>query len=225
MVQIYLTTIPGLDNLTLHLEDINTPTSNINDQLKSQLPFKVAKRSVIATTDGSSILKHKCLSELINNSTHHNGQSYLNLHLRISMCGGKGGFGSALKKSGGQMNSKKTDKSNYKTLSGVKLKTLKKLERLEKMKKDKNVAERKKLDTKKEKLMKILNMDPEKIATKDAKFDDSKYLEDLNQAMEDIRDSVGSALESSDDEDIDDESDEFEDEPDHDTDETDEIRQ
>ncbi|GME78951.1 unnamed protein product [Ambrosiozyma monospora] len=65
-------------------------------------------------------------------------------------------------------------------------------------------------------------MDPEKIATKDAKFDDSKYLEDLNQAMEDIRDSVGSALESSDDEDIDDESDEFEDEPDHDTDETDE---
>ncbi|ODV86069.1 hypothetical protein CANARDRAFT_22854 [[Candida] arabinofermentans NRRL YB-2248] len=193
MVLIFLKTISGLEDIKVSAAN-DISTTKLNSELKSLLPQNVASKSIIAIANGSSVLRYDTLQQILDIS----GEgTYLDLHLRIPICGGKGGLTSLKKKQ--EKKSKATNKDNYRTLDGLRVKDLKKIEKLEKVSMSSNEQERKLLNEKKEKLMKILDADIEAVAKKDAKYDDHQHLEEMEKARNEIRESVSNAMDNSDD--------------------------
>ncbi|GME74342.1 unnamed protein product [[Candida] boidinii] len=79
MVQIYLTTISGLKDISLSVDPATT-TRQLNDSIHSRLPQTVSRRCVITTVDGVPIVDRPTVGHL--------------LHLVPDDCGSGSGSGS-----------------------------------------------------------------------------------------------------------------------------------
>ncbi|CDK28957.1 unnamed protein product [Kuraishia capsulata CBS 1993] len=211
MVQIFVETIAGVSNIRLSYSE-SDPVSKLANDISSRLPLSLQHRSAIVTRDGSLISKYSKVSDLTKDA------GYVNLHLRLPLCGGKGGLGTTLRLQGGKMGKKKNSREgDYKNLDGIRLKIIAKMKRMDELIRSLPEQERERVRMKKEKLRKLVDMDVEKLVNDRAgKFDDTKYIEDAEKIMEDIKNDVDLLMES--DEEDSDDSDDSDDDDDNDRD-------
>ncbi|GME93526.1 unnamed protein product [[Candida] boidinii] len=86
MVQIYLTTISGLSDISLSV-DAATTTRQLNDTIHGRLPQAVSRRCVITTVDGVPIVDRPTVGDLVPGDGGVHSGAYVDLQLRIPMCG------------------------------------------------------------------------------------------------------------------------------------------
>lgn len=188
MVRIFLKTIPGLDDLTADIGD-SADIDELNTILTDQLPPKVVRRSIITLPGGKRITHFSKIRDLVAENGN-DGSEFVNLELRIALCGGKGGFGTALRKEGRKMNSKDVNKDNYRTLDGVKVGVLKRVAADKARKRSLKDDEKVKFKQKMDKLRHIVSLNPEKVALERTARNDDDCLDDLEKYDQEIRKKV-----------------------------------
>ncbi|KAI0067368.1 hypothetical protein BV25DRAFT_1819692 [Artomyces pyxidatus] len=162
----------------------------------------------------SHVSGHSChsstLASLSSQSSDHAAIPVVSLRLAPRMRGGKGGFGSQLRAAGGRMSSQKTSNNDScRDLSGRRLSTIKEGKRLAEYleqeparKKAAAEAQRAKLEA----LERKLGIDPkagpsssgvdepQPLAGKKHRFDDSEYLEQSRDIVENVKNAVTAGL-------------------------------
>lgn len=183
---VFVQTLTGLEDLRISYT-LDTTVDCVRDDILSKLPESVAKSVVITTRGGLNIRDYTTVRQLCRGITH--APYFVNVMLRVPLCGGKGGFGHMLKQGHGISKKRKKKKSKngdekalYNTLDGRKVRTVKRIHQLEKQLEMMDELERRKLMDKKESLQKILDTD----LTKNVKFDDTEFLDDLDKQLDDI---------------------------------------
>jgi len=202
---IFVKCIEGIDDFQFKVP-LDTSIKTVKQQIREKLPPTVVPRASISSMGGIDINPYKNVKELyygVTSNQESDFSKFLNLKINICLCGGKGGFGQLLKDKAHSMNKSKNrknlqsrSKDLYKTLDGRRVKTIKKLKKLDEYMSTVDDNERSKIAEKRAKLQKILDVD----LTKNVKFEDNKFLEDLDQQLEDIRESVNYIGSSSSDE-------------------------
>jgi len=138
----------------------------------------------------------------------HVGHSLVSLRLVPRMRGGKGGFGSQLRAAGGRMSSQKTSNNDScRDLSGRRLSTIKEAKKLAEhleqepaRKKAAAEAQRAKLEALERKLGiekdagSSLNGDPTQITGRKHRFDDTEYLEQSRELVDNVKSAVTAGL-------------------------------
>ncbi|ODQ83083.1 hypothetical protein BABINDRAFT_159544 [Babjeviella inositovora NRRL Y-12698] len=175
--QIFIKTISGIENLSLSVLP-HTPTLFVQQEVEKRLPAAVVPKSCVCTADGLPVTRFPSINEMMSDC------DFINLHVRVKVCGGKGGFG-ALLRAQGKANLKTQSKDYYKTLDGRVMKTVKRAERLQKVIDALPELERTKLTDKKEKLKKVIESIENR--GKADRFDDAKYLELIEASVNEIK--------------------------------------
>lgn len=177
---VFVQNVTGLDDIRLECS-LDTAVADVLVLIRSRVPSAVADVMAVTTRGGLAIGKHSTLRELCGTS------QFVNLTVRIPLCGGKGGFGHMLKTMGRSSRKRKSDKSSSRelcrTLDGRRVKTIRRLRLLEAQMGSLPEKERAKLAERRAKLQKIIDLDPEK----NVKFEDSAFLEDIDKQLEEIR--------------------------------------
>lgn len=187
---VFVDTIPGVSNLHL-LVPLTTSIPSLKQQIRSELPTAVVKRASISSSGGVDISNFSTVAELLDAltiSSEGEAPRFMNLKLRICLCGGKGGFGHMLKQGAGVKKGKKNggraaSKDLYKTLDGRRVKAIRDLKKLEEHIEGLPEEQGKKLLEKKEKLKRVLDLD----LGKNVRFEDTAFLEDVEKQVEEIR--------------------------------------
>ncbi|CCH41725.1 hypothetical protein BN7_1266 [Wickerhamomyces ciferrii] len=192
---IYVKCISGIDDFALNFP-LDTPVSQVQQEIRQNLPDSIVSRVSISSTGGININPYKTVGDLYNglikSESGSDLQKFLNLKINICLCGGKGGFGQMLKVKAHSMNkkNKRRLKSNskdlYKTLDGRRVKTIKKIKQLDEYMNTLDEESKTRISEKKAKLQKILDID----LNKNVKYEDTKFLEDIETQLEEIRESV-----------------------------------
>ncbi|GMF05072.1 unnamed protein product [[Candida] boidinii] len=245
MVQIYLTTISGLKDISLSVDPATT-TRQLNDSIHSRLPQTVSRRCVITTVDGVPIVDRPTVGHLLHLvpddcGSGRNSMEYVDLQMRIPMCGGKGGLGNGLRTQGGKMRQGKRatdrrgvgsgasagagagdtgagmaavledrDSANLKTLSGIRLKTLKHIHQMEGAMKHAERAKtagspgtggtagteklQERIRVKREKLEKLLQADPKTAVRSQGRFNNDDFSQELETATADLKEAMDEPL-------------------------------
>lgn len=251
MVQIYLTTISGLKDISLSVDPATT-TRQLNDSIHGRLPQTVSRRCVITTVDGVPIVDRPTVGHLLHlvpddcgsgsgSGSGRNSMEYVDLQMRIPMCGGKGGLGNGLRTQGGMMRQGKRatdrrgvgsgasagagagdtgagmaavledrDSANLKTLSGIRLKTLKQIHQMEGAMKHAERAKtagspgtggtagteklQERIRVKREKLEKLLQADPKSAARGQGRFNNDDFSQELETATADLKQAMDEPL-------------------------------
>ncbi|KAJ3862712.1 telomere stability and silencing-domain-containing protein [Lentinula novae-zelandiae] len=145
-----------------------------------------------------------------------NGPNLISLRLSPRVLGGKGGFGSQLRAAGGRMSSQKTNNNDScRDLSGRRLSTLKEAKKLAEYlesEPERLAAKAEAQKAKLEALERRLGIDnpstgagpsrtgsssteqPAKLAGKKHRFDDTEYLEQSRELVENVKSAVSAAL-------------------------------
>ncbi|KAI9287376.1 telomere stability and silencing-domain-containing protein [Umbelopsis sp. AD052] len=114
-------------------------------------------------------------------------------NLSIRMVGGKGGFGSMLRAQGGRMNAQKsTNFDACRDLQGRRVKDVNDAKKLQEYLESLPEREKEKAEKLKQKIEKALEAPP----TKKYRFDDNKFMEDREQAIEDVKSAVSELMKS-----------------------------
>lgn len=206
---IFVKCIEGIDDFQFKVP-LDESIADVKQQVRDRLPQSIVKRASISSMGGIDINPYKNVSDLYYSVTSNQSSDFtkfLNLKINICLCGGKGGFGQLLKARAHTMNKKnrRNLKSNskdlYKTLDGRRVKTIKRIKQLDDYMTTLDDNEKAKVAEKKAKLQKILDID----LNKNVKFEDTKFLDDVEKQLEEIRESVNYVESSSSDEDLSDE--------------------
>ncbi|KAG9294278.1 hypothetical protein G9A89_021637 [Geosiphon pyriformis] len=121
------------------------------------------------------------------------GEDFLTLNLKLGILGGKGGFGSMLRAQGGKMASQKT--TNFEAcrdLNGRRLRTINEAKKLA----DYLEKEPERQRAKEEKIQKKIKEGMREPPTKKHRFDDTKFLEESREIIDDVKSAVAIALKS-----------------------------
>lgn len=211
---IFVKCINGIDDFQFDVP-MDSSITNVKQQVRDRLPPSVVPRASISSMGGLDINPYKNVHDLYYSVTSNQASDFtkfLNLKINICLCGGKGGFGQLLKAQAHSMSKKKNrknlksnSKDYFKTLDGRRVKTIKKIKQLDEYMSTLDEHEKTKIAEKKAKLQKILDVD----LNKNFKFEDTKFLDDVEKQLEEMRESVNYVESSSSDDEIssDDESD------------------
>lgn len=206
---IFVKCIEGIDDFQFKVP-LDESIADVKQQVRDRLPQSIVKRASISSMGGIDINPYKTVSDLYYSVTSNQSSDFtkfLNLKINICLCGGKGGFGQLLKAKAHSINKKnrRNLKSNskdlYKTLDGRRVKTIKRIKQLDEYMATLDENEKAKVAEKKAKLQKILDIDLDK----NVKFEDTKFLDDVEKQLEEIRESVNYVESSSSDEEFSDE--------------------
>ncbi|KAI9570635.1 telomere stability and silencing-domain-containing protein [Boletus coccyginus] len=155
-----------------------------------------ASDSLYISSHSSSLTADTRVSELHGTSSDH-----VNLRIVPRLLGGKGGFGSQLRAAGGRMSSQKTSNNDScRDLSGRRLSTIKTAKRLvdymeneEERKKAAAQAKKAKLEILEKKIASA-SVDPESSAGKKHRIDDTEYLEESREIIDNVKSAVSTGL-------------------------------
>ncbi|KAL4066840.1 telomere stability and silencing-domain-containing protein [Scleroderma citrinum] len=132
---------------------------------------------------------------------HGESSNLVTLRLVPRLLGGKGGFGSQLRAAGGRMSSQKTSNNDScRDLSGRRLSTLKTAKRLVDYMEHEQDRKKAAADAKKAKLENLerkiaaTSTDSEAHAGKKHRFDDTEYLEESRELVDNVRSAVTTGL-------------------------------
>lgn len=204
---IFVKCIEGIDDIQFKVP-LATPITSVKQQVRDKLPQSIVSRTSISSMGGIDINPYKNVEELYSGLTSDENPDctkFLNLKINICLCGGKGGFGQLLKAKAHTMNKKNrrrnlqsSSKDLFKTLDGRRVKTIRKIQQLDEYMSTLDEHEKAKVAEKKNKLQKILDID----LKKNVKFEDTKFLEDVEKQLEEIRESVNYVESSTSDEEL-----------------------
>ncbi|KAG0697374.1 telomere stability and silencing-domain-containing protein [Suillus ampliporus] len=132
---------------------------------------------------------------------HGRDATLITLKLIPRLRGGKGGFGSQLRAAGGRMSSQKTSNNDScRDLSGRRLSTIKTAKRLadymgneDERKKAQAEAKKAKLETLEKKIA-AASGDTEAVAGRKHRFDDTEYLEESREIVDNVKSAVSAGL-------------------------------
>ncbi|KAF3922180.1 hypothetical protein ABW21_db0205566 [Orbilia brochopaga] len=138
------------------------------------------------------------LSTLLGVSQH----DFVTLHLSVPLPGGKGGFGSQLRAAGGRMSSRKRkgqeNSDSCRNLDGRRLRTVKEAKALAQYLETKPDMDKKEREKRRERWEKVVEAADEKIrdggSKANARFDDTKWLEEKEEGRERAREAVIRAM-------------------------------
>ncbi|ANZ74265.1 BA75_00599T0 [Komagataella pastoris] len=167
--------MPGLADLRL-VTDYDASIEDLNRKLMSMLPLTVQKRGVITRVDGSPLLKLRSVRELKGD--------FVDLQLRIPLCGGRGGFGSKLNTKARKSKGKSNDK--LKVVTQHEMKTQKELP-LSSLR-----DKRRQLKARKDKLQRLVDIDVRKLLDNEEHFN----FPTLESIIEEVENSVVSVREA-----------------------------
>ncbi|KAG9315151.1 hypothetical protein JVU11DRAFT_4274 [Chiua virens] len=190
---VLFTTFPPFPTLSLRVPS-DTCVDDLYDLLCDRYTNLPASYSLHISSPSGSLTPSTCVSELCGESS-----DLVTLRIVPRLRGGKGGFGSQLRAAGGRMSSQKTNNNDScRDLSGRRLSTIKTAKRL--VDYMENEEERKKAaaETKRAKLenleKKIASADPEASAGKKHRFDDTEYLEESREIIDNVKTAVSTGL-------------------------------
>ncbi|KAK6359465.1 hypothetical protein TWF696_000621 [Orbilia brochopaga] len=154
----------------------------------------------LSTTSGKRLSPYSTspLSTLLGASKY----DFVTLHLSVPLPGGKGGFGSQLRAAGGRMSSRKRkgqeNSDSCRNLDGRRLRTVKEAKALAQYLETKPDMDKKEREKRRERWEKVVEAADEKIrgggSKANARFDDTKWLEEKEEGRERAREAVIRAM-------------------------------
>ncbi len=198
MINIFVHCISGIDNIQASLPE-DTTIGDLYTLLEEKLPTSIWKQSHFTLVNGNLLPRHKpnekllCCVPLYNSSEY----DYIDIRHTVKLCGGKGGFGSMLRAQGGRMARKKSGKKrpeendNYRSLDGRRMKSIRQAKELVAYLETAPGYKKQAIEKKKAKLKAIINAPA---PNKDSKFTDTKFLEESETILEEIKKSVNHAM-------------------------------
>ncbi|KAF8838589.1 hypothetical protein BDN67DRAFT_70675 [Paxillus ammoniavirescens] len=192
---ILFSTFPPFPTLSL-LVPSGTHINDLYELLCDRYPDLPASEALTISPHSGSLAPDIRVSEL-----HDQSSNLVTLRLVPRLRGGKGGFGSQLRAAGGRMSSQKTNNNDScRDLSGRRLSTIKTAKRLvdymeneEERKKAATEAKKAKLD-KLERKIALASGDPETFAGRKHRFDDTEYLEESQEIVDNVKSAVTAFL-------------------------------
>ncbi|CCL98385.1 uncharacterized protein FIBRA_00380 [Fibroporia radiculosa] len=206
-VSILVATFPPFPTLSLSVPQ-DTPFSTVYDLLANRYP-ELPPNLALSPNRGCAPALSAPISTLwfSNDEAQMRDESTRLVTLRLvpRLRGGKGGFGSQLRAAGGRMSSQKTSNNDScRDLSGRRLSTIKEAKRLADYieseplrKKAQQEAQRAKLEALEKKLGIVdsaSSTDPEPLAGKKHRFDDTEYLEQSRDLVDSVKSAVSVAM-------------------------------
>ncbi|PCH42662.1 hypothetical protein WOLCODRAFT_138010 [Wolfiporia cocos MD-104 SS10] len=199
---ILISTFPPFPTLSLSV-DADAPFSSLHDLLADRYP-ELPADLILSPHRGCAPSADAPISSLYGPDAELNGTPLLSLRLVPRLRGGKGGFGSQLRAAGGRMSSQKTSNNDScRDLNGRRLSTIKEAKRLAEYieseplrKKAQQEAQKAKLEA----LEKKLGMtpggssDPDPLAGKKHRLDDTEYLEQSREIVDNVKNAVSVAM-------------------------------
>jgi hypothetical protein len=185
MMNVLLSTVPGLPDLNLYVDE-STKVESLIDDIHSKLPRSVVKSTFITLKNGKPLRNDMTVKSY--------GEDFVLLRLNVCFCGGKGGLGSMLRAQGGRMSRKKgpkreEDNDSFKNLDGRTLKSIRRAKELVAYLDKAPEKQRKALEQKRAKLQAIIDS-ANRPSASTSKFDDNDFLEQSEELMKDVRDAV-----------------------------------
>ncbi|KAI0261541.1 telomere stability and silencing-domain-containing protein [Gloeopeniophorella convolvens] len=203
---VLVSTFPPFPTLALAAPS-DTTLEDLHDVLLTRYPFLPLTADLrLSPVSGAVPEETATLVSIL--GLHDADQSLLSLRLVPRMRGGKGGFGSQLRAAGGRMSSQKTSNNDScRDLSGRRLSTIKEAKRLAEYleqeparKKAAAEAQRAKLEALERKLGidkdagPSSNGEPAQVAGKKHRFDDTEYLEQSRELVDNVKSAVAAGL-------------------------------
>ncbi|KAI6042476.1 telomere stability and silencing-domain-containing protein [Pisolithus marmoratus] len=192
---VLFSTFPPFPTLSLSVPSA-TRISDLYGILCKRYPDLPSEDYLNISPHSGSLTPDTPISEL-----HGASPSLVTLRLVPRLLGGKGGFGSQLRAAGGRMSSQKTNNNDScRDLSGRRLSTLKTAKRLVDYMEHEDDRKKAAADAKKAKLESLerkiaaASVDPEKLAGKKHRFDDTEYLEESRELVDNVRSAVSTGL-------------------------------
>ncbi|GMM33145.1 hypothetical protein DASC09_004700 [Saccharomycopsis crataegensis] len=196
MVEVKLKCINGLPDIAGVIIKEETSGEQLYDMLVTSLPSTIQDTARIYFGK-NDIRVYESLKQI-------DCHKLIRLNLRIPLRGGKGGFVQQLKAQGNKIakdrSSNQEIRNNYRTLEGGRtVKEVEKSKRLSEYFAKQPETKKKESEEKRSKLKAIINTDP----LKNVKFQDSKYLENSEELLEEIKGSMEIAMNESEEEEVD----------------------
>ncbi|KAH7884551.1 telomere stability and silencing-domain-containing protein [Phlebopus sp. FC_14] len=192
---VIFSTFPPFPTLSL-LVPLETCIDELYELLCDRYPHLPASDALRISPHSGCVNPDTHISELRDESS-----NLVTLRLVPRLRGGKGGFGSQLRAAGGRMSSQKTSNNDScRDLSGRRLSTIKTAKRLvdymeneEERKKAAAEAKRAKLESLEKKIASA-STEPEAVAGKKHRFDDTEYLEESREIVDNVKSAVSAGL-------------------------------
>ncbi|KAG8213154.1 telomere stability and silencing-domain-containing protein [Butyriboletus roseoflavus] len=192
---VLFSTFPPFPSLSIRVPS-QTRVNDLYDILCDRYPDLPASDSLHISPYSGSLTQDTRLSEL-----HGDASDLVTLRIVPRLRGGKGGFGSQLRAAGGRMSSQKTSNNDScRDLSGRRLSTIKTAKRLvdymenEEQRKQAAVeAKMAKLETSQKKIASA-SADPESSTGKKHRFEDTEYLEESQEIIDNVKLAVSTGL-------------------------------
>ncbi|KIJ11992.1 hypothetical protein PAXINDRAFT_137450 [Paxillus involutus ATCC 200175] len=192
---ILFSTFPPFPTLSL-LVPSGTRINDLYELLCDRYPDLPASETLTISPHSGLLAPDIRVSEL-----HDQSSNLVTLRLVPRLRGGKGGFGSQLRAAGGRMSSQKTNNNDScRDLSGRRLSTIKTAKRLvdyieneDERKKAATEAKKAKLD-KLERKIALASGDSETLAGRKHRFDDTEYLEESQEIVDNVKSAVTAGL-------------------------------
>ncbi|KAF5384512.1 hypothetical protein D9757_006488 [Collybiopsis confluens] len=207
ITNVFVSSFAPFNTLTLVVAS-STPISDIIPLLNAKYPLLPSSGLALSSHSGVP-LDDSPISSLCGDS------KLISLRISPRVLGGKGGFGSQLRAAGGRMSSQKTNNNDScRDLSGRRLSTLKEAKKLAEYLESEPERLASKAEAQKAKLTALerkLGIDrpssadpsqpssssadePAKIAGKKHRFDDTEYLEQSRELVDNVKSAVSAAL-------------------------------
>ncbi|KAH9038594.1 telomere stability and silencing-domain-containing protein [Lactarius hengduanensis] len=202
---VLVSTFPPFPTLALSVPD-GTTLENLHDILLDRYPFLPSTADLRLSPVSGAVPYETTLASIL--GPHDAGHPLISLRLVPRLRGGKGGFGSQLRAAGGRMSSQKTSNNDScRDLTGRRLSTIKEAKKLAEYleqeparKKAAAEAQRAKLEA----LERRLGIDKDagpssggdssQIAGKKHRFDDTEYLEQSREIVDNVKSAVAAGL-------------------------------
>lgn len=202
MVNVLLTSFHGLElPRTLCLPTLHTATINdVLEEITQRLPVQCSRLLVTTTSNRKVDPSTFPISSLLSTPE----DAFVSLRLSLSLCGGKGGFGSQLRAAGGRMSSKRgknqgsIDSSN-RNLDGRRLRTVNEAKALAEYLALKPDMDRKEKEARRQRWERIVDMTERReydIKNNSKGTIDAKWIEDKEDAGEKAREAVRVSMRS-----------------------------
>ncbi|KIJ66822.1 hypothetical protein HYDPIDRAFT_85488 [Hydnomerulius pinastri MD-312] len=192
---VLFSTFPPFPTLSL-LVPSDTRIDDLYDILCDRYPDLPCSDTLSISPHSGSVTPATHVSEL-----HDDSSNLVTLRLVPRLRGGKGGFGSQLRAAGGRMSSQKTNNNDScRDLSGRRLSTIKTAKRLVDYMENEEDRKKAAADAKKAKLENLerkiasASADPEAVAGKKHRFDDTEYLEESREIVDNVKSAVSAAM-------------------------------
>ncbi|KAI0249177.1 telomere stability and silencing-domain-containing protein, partial [Lactifluus subvellereus] len=202
---VLVSSFPPFPTLAVSVPD-DTTLENLHDLLLARYAFLPLTADLRLSPVSGAVSNQTTLSSIL--GPQDVGHSLVSLRLVPRMRGGKGGFGSQLRAAGGRMSSQKTSNNDScRDLSGRRLSTIKEAKKLAEYleqeparKKAAAEAQRAKLEALERKLGiekdagSSSNGDPTQVAGRKHRFDDTEYLEQSRELVDNVKSAVTAGL-------------------------------